>query len=189
LSNHADALPYLNRYKNALLLVDQQVQQVLAQLAQQKLLDKTIVIVTGDHGEEFNDNGLGYWGHASNFTRYQVQTPLIVHWPKQAARVFSHRTSHFDIAPTLVAELLGCHAPVGTYSVGMNLKNTKLRQYFMIGSYIDFGMVEPDRITTIYPLGNYTIDYPTGLPVAGATLRVATMREMIVELKEFYRKS
>ncbi|MES2217874.1 MAG: sulfatase-like hydrolase/transferase [Pseudomonadota bacterium] len=188
LSSHANPLPYLNRYKNALLLVDQQVQQVLAALASQKLLDKTIVVITGDHGEEFNDNGLGYWGHASNFTRYQVQTPLIVHWPKKAAHVFNHRTSHFDIAPTLVADMLGCHAPAAAYSVGMNLKNTGARKYFMIGSYIDFGMVEPDRITTIYPLGNYSIDNPSGQPQVGATLRMATMQEMITELKEFYQQ-
>jgi uncharacterized protein len=188
LSSHADPLPYLNRYKNALLLVDQQVKQVLTALAQQKLLDKTIVIVTGDHGEEFNDNGLGFWGHASNFTRYQVQTPLIVHWPNKAAHVFNHRTSHFDIAPTLLSDLLGCHAPTSAYSVGFNLKNENTRRYLMIGSYIDFGIVEADRITTIYPLGNFSIDNLHGQPQVGADFRVSTMREMINELKEFYQQ-
>jgi membrane-anchored protein YejM (alkaline phosphatase superfamily) len=188
LNNHADPLPYLNRYKNALLLVDQQVQQVLAALAQQKMLDKTVVIITGDHGEEFNDNGLGFWGHASNFTRYQVQTPLIMHWPHKAAQVFTHRTSHFDIAPTLLTDMLGCHAPATAYSVGFNLKSDSQRRYLMIGSYIDFGIVEADRITTIYPLGNYSIDNLQGQPQVGATLRVATMREMISELKEFYQQ-
>jgi membrane-anchored protein YejM (alkaline phosphatase superfamily) len=188
LSNHTAALPYLNRYKNSLLLVDQQVQQVLALLAEQKLLDKTIIIITGDHGEEFNDNKLGYWGHASNFTRYQVQTPLIVHWPGKFAQVFAHHTSHFDVAPTLLNGMFNCQAKIASYSVGMNLLAKNSRPYLMVGSYIDFALVEKDRITTVYPLGNYTIESLQGQPLVGASLRSATLQEMMAELTRYRQR-
>jgi membrane-anchored protein YejM (alkaline phosphatase superfamily) len=39
------------------------------------------VIVTSDHGEEFNDTGKNYWGHNGNFSPYQVAVPLLVRGP------------------------------------------------------------------------------------------------------------
>ena len=73
LSNYSNPTPYVNRYKNALLLVDEQVKQAITLLKQNNLLNNTVIVITGDHGQEFNDNHLGYWGHASNFTHYQVK--------------------------------------------------------------------------------------------------------------------
>ena len=52
-----DPAPICNRYKNAAYFVDSLVSQVLQRLAQENLLDSTVVVVTGDHGEEFNDTG------------------------------------------------------------------------------------------------------------------------------------
>jgi hypothetical protein len=40
--------------------------------------DNTIVIITADHGQEFNENKLNFWGHNGNFTKYQTQVPLII---------------------------------------------------------------------------------------------------------------
>lgn len=52
---------------------DQQIAKVLAQLRQQHLLDNTIVILSSDHGQQFNENGLNCGGHSSNFTPYQTR--------------------------------------------------------------------------------------------------------------------
>jgi membrane-anchored protein YejM (alkaline phosphatase superfamily) len=187
-TNQTNPVPYRNRYKNALSYVDLQIEQVLTSLKKHRLLDNTIVLITGDHGEEFNDNHLGYWGHASNFTHYQVQTPLIIHWPKQPARVFTHQTNHFDIAPTLMAGLARCKAYPSDYSLGRNLLDTRKRPYLIINSYIDFGIVESDRITTIFPIGNYHIDQLNGQPIAEANLNVATMRQVFQDLRRFYKQ-
>ena len=91
LNQDTDPQPIINRYKNALYRIDGLVGEVLNDLAAKKLLNNTIIIITGDHGEEFNDNHLNYWEHANNFSRYQVQTPLIMFWPGKSPDIISTR--------------------------------------------------------------------------------------------------
>lgn len=182
----ANAIYYVNRYKNALMLVDQQVAQDLATLKQAGLLNNTIVIITGDHGQEFNDNHLGYWGHASNFTHYQVQTPLIIYWPGKKPGVVNYQTSHFDIAPTLLTNVLGCQNPPKDYSVGKLLSDPTVPTYMIVGSYIDFGVVEKNRITTIFPTGTYQITNLHGQLLPDAQLDLPIMRQVFKDLRRFY---
>lgn len=152
-----DPLPYLNRYRNALFHVDELVGRVLDDLSRRGILDSTVVLITGDHGEEFNDNGLNYWGHGSNFTRYQVETPLVVHWPGKGAGVVDHRTSHLDIVPTLMAGVLGVDNPPGDYSSGDSLWTPPVHDWILVGSYFNFGVVAPGRITVTYPSGSFEV--------------------------------
>lgn len=187
LPKHFDPLPYLNRYRNAVLLVDKQIGQVMSALKQKHLLDNTVVVVTGDHGEEFDDLHQGYLGHASNFTHFQVQTPLIVYWPGESPKVFTHRTSHYDIVPTLMSRLLGCQADFSRYSLGMSLLNKKERPYFIVGSYIDYAIIEPKRITTIYPLGNFEISETDGKIIPDGQLNMTTIKASFQDVRRFYR--
>ena len=62
----------INLYKNSLFYVDSLVGQVIQQLKEKNLLENTIIIITGDHGQEFNDNKKGYWLHGGNFSDYQI---------------------------------------------------------------------------------------------------------------------
>src|SRR5690606_36293306 len=66
LDKDTDATPLLNLYRNSLHYVDSLVGTVLAELRARGLLEHTIVLITGDHGQEFNDTGLNFWGHGSN---------------------------------------------------------------------------------------------------------------------------
>ncbi len=157
MSNHVDPTPLRNRYKNAVYYVDSLVGEILTTLQKEKRLDNTIVFILGDHGEEFNDNHLDYWGHASNFTRYQTQTPLLVYWPGKKARSILYQTSHYDIVPTLFKHLFQCKNPTSDYSVGFDLFRESHRPYLVVGSYIDFGIVESGRITRILPGGNLEV--------------------------------
>ncbi len=186
LNNTTDPVPYLNRYKNALHLIDTQIREVLAELTAQHLLERTVVIVTGDHGEEFNDNHLGYWGHASNFTEYQVRTPLIVYWPGEKEMSFDHVTSHFDVVPTLMNKLFADHSPINAYSTGKLLADNSQRPYLIVGSYTDLGIIEPDRITTFLREGTVEVERPDGHLLAHATPSSRVMRHVIDETKRFY---
>lgn len=187
LTNETNPLAYFNRYKNAIVLVDQQIKHVINTLEKNNLLNNTVVLITGDHGEEFNDNHLGYWSHASNFTPYQTQTPLIVYWPKKGHHVFEYRTSHFDIAPTLMQRVLGCKTLVSNFSSGKNLFDGSFRPYFIISSYVNFGIVEPDRITNIYATGGFRIDQINGKPSPQATLNIPLMKQVFQDLRRFYK--
>lgn len=177
---------YLNRYKNALLGIDLQVKQAIDILQAHKLLDNTVVMVVGDHGEEFDDSDRGYLGHASHFTRYQVQTPLIIYWPHKKPHHYTHNTSHFDVVPTLMTRLLGCKNTPADYSIGTSLLDKKLRPYFIITSYVNFGVMEGERITTIFPSGNYQIEQLNGASMLTANLNVTTMQQAFYDLRRFY---
>jgi membrane-anchored protein YejM (alkaline phosphatase superfamily) len=178
---------YINRYKNAVYFIDQQVNAVLETLQSQDLLKNTVVVVTGDHGEEFNDSQLGFWGHASNFTRYQVQTPLILYYPKQNPQRITYQTSHFDVVPSLLTDILGCSTPFSAYSVGKHLLDGKPRPYLILSSYMFFGVLEPERITTIYPPGYIRVDQLNGQKMPNATLDLAVMQQVFADMRRFYK--
>lgn len=153
LDNDFDRTPYLNRYKNAVHFVDRQVGRVLRRLEAEGLADDTVVVVTGDHGEEFNDNGRNYWGHTGNFTRYQTQVPLVVRWPGARPHTFTHRTSHVDLVPTLLQSLLGCRNPAGDYGTGQHLLDPRPRDYLIVSAYNRFAVVGAEAITVYYFAG------------------------------------
>jgi membrane-anchored protein YejM (alkaline phosphatase superfamily) len=111
-------VPIKNRYINAAHHVDQQIGRIIAHLRTRKLLDDTIVIVLGDHGEEFMERGR--WGHAADFNRFQTSTVAVLWVPGQNARRISGISSHLDLPATLMP-LLGVQNPPADYSLGQNL--------------------------------------------------------------------
>ena len=108
-----------NRYINSAHYVDQQIGRIVTHLREKKLLDETIIIVLGDHGEEFMDRSRR-WGHAAEFNRYQTSTTAVLWLPGQKARVIRGITSHLDI-PATVMPLLGVSNPPEDYSQGYNM--------------------------------------------------------------------
>ncbi|MGC1854204.1 MAG: DUF3413 domain-containing protein [Candidatus Aquirickettsiella sp.] len=156
-TNHTDPTPTFNRYKNALYYIDQLVGQDLALLKKHHLLDNTLVLITADHGNEFNDNHLGYWGHASNFTRFQTQVPLIIHWPGQKPLLVKHMTSHYDIVPSLLSRIFGLQNPITDYSIGQSLFSKKTPALLLMHSYTNLGLVNDKQIISIFPSGYYQI--------------------------------
>lgn len=107
-----------NRYINAAHHVDSQITRVIEHLKERGLLENTIVIVLGDHGEEFMERNR--WGHSAEFNRFQTSTPAVIHVPGVAPRVMRGITSHLDIPATLLP-LLGVSNAASDYSNGYNL--------------------------------------------------------------------
>jgi len=108
----------VNRYKNAIHYLDGLTGRVIDSLDTAGVLDETIVLVTGDHGEEFDEHG--FWGHNSAFTPEQIHVPLVLRIPGRAPGRVTHATSHQDLAPTFM-ELLGVRSPASDYSNGQSL--------------------------------------------------------------------
>jgi arylsulfatase A-like enzyme len=91
-----------NYYLNCLRDVDRNIGTVLAELDASGLADRTIVILTADHGDMDGAHQL----HAKGAVAYREQNnvPLIVAHPDHAGgRTCRAVTSHVDLAPTLVA--------------------------------------------------------------------------------------
>ena len=85
-------------------------------------LDDTIVIVTSDHGQEFDENGLGFHGHGSSYS--PLSAPHALH----RALAGSRRPGVVAAAPPTTTsrrpcsrDVLGCANPPSDYSSGGNL--------------------------------------------------------------------
>ena len=120
------------RYQNAVHHLDSQLARVTAHLEKNGLLDNTIVVITGDHGEEFMEKGR--WGHNSTFVDEQVRVPLVLWIPGRAAHQESLRTSHVDLLPTLLP-LLGVQNPGQDYAIGHSLFQPKADRLLLAGDW------------------------------------------------------
>ncbi|MCO6564297.1 MAG: DUF3413 domain-containing protein [Apibacter sp.] len=157
LSDDYNPVPFLNRYKNSLNYTDSLIGNIINKLEDKKLLDSSIVIITGDHGQEFNDNKKGYWQHGGNFSKYQIGTPLIVFDKSRTPKTYTHLTLHYDIIPTLMNSVLGVKNKFSEYSVGQNLYDCTNRKWFICGYNQKYAIIENNMIINIYPSGMYDI--------------------------------
>jgi len=188
LNNDFDPEPYFNRYRNAVHFTDSQVGRVLDDLKNRGLLENTLVIITADHGQEFNDLKKNYWGHGGNFSDAQVKVPLIVaggDFPKGA--VVDKVTSHFDLAPTLLKDVVGCSNPSSDFSSGRHLLEHDGRDWVMAGSVTNYGVIQKDKITVTYHSGQYEVLTPEYEPLSSDELDIKVMSEMMKEKGRFYK--
>lgn len=155
-----DKTPYLNRYRNAVHFVDEQLKKVLDDLQAKGLMDNTVVIVTADHGEEFNDNNLNYWGHNGNFTTTQTHVPLVIHWPGKLPHQYDGMTSHYDLTPTLMKKALNCQNQINDYSIGSNLFDAPDHDWIVMGSYGENALYQKKRITLVDSTGHLSVRDP-----------------------------
>ena len=144
LNNEFDLTLVTNFYKNITHFVDSLIGLVIDDLTKKNLLQNTVVLITSDHGQELNDNKLNFWGHNGNYSRYQTQVPMIIYWPGKKPEVVSHMTTHYDIAPTIMNNLLYCDTDVRAYSLGRDL----FRNYIaplsshIMGNYSSFSILD-----------------------------------------------
>ena len=154
LHNEMDPTPFWNLYRNSAYQTDKMVGEVISRLKQLGLYDNTLIMITGDHAQEYNENHKNYWGHNSNFTKYQIGVPLIVHSPNSSkfkvhSSKFTHRTTHLDFVPTLMHDYLGVTNPIDDYSNGRLLSDTTPRLWHYAGNELRYAfIVEGDTILT-----------------------------------------
>lgn len=153
LNADTDREPYFNLYKNSAYYADGNVKKVLDYLKEKGLDKNTVVVITADHGEEFNDNGDNYWGHNSNFTKAQVQVPLVVKWPDMGWGVINSRTVSYDLSATILPRVFGVTNPLSDFTIGQDLFSLKPIDYFLAGSYLENAVIEEDRIVLIDKVG------------------------------------
>ncbi len=102
---------WLERYRDAVSITDGEIGVLLEGLKRRADWDRTMVVATGDHGEEFGEHGT--WLHQWNqLHREGIQVPLIARIPQvQPARI-NATVSHLDLAPTLL-DFAGLEADSG----------------------------------------------------------------------------
>ena len=175
------------RYLTAVHFVDELLRGVFEDLERRKLADHTVVIVTSDHGMEFDENGLGFAGHSTAYSDLQLHVPLLVRWPGRPPDRIARRTSHFDLAPTLLTGIFGCANPPSDYASGQDLFAGRPWEWIVAASHRNFALVEPDRVTIVSPSGYEVRDGSYRL-VPSAPLPRDRLRDALAEMRRFYRQ-
>jgi uncharacterized protein len=134
-----------NRYINSCNHLDSQFARILDYLEKNSLLDSTIVILTGDHGEEFMENGR--WGHNSNYSDEQTLVPMVLWAPAVKPHQVSSITSHLDI-PVTILDILGVANPPQDYSAGIDLLGDQQRRYTVVSDWDSIAYVDGEYKAT-----------------------------------------
>ena len=113
LPNHprsdAEIAMFVNAYDGCLSYIDEQLERLFTELERRGVLDRTWVIVTSDHGEQFGEHGL--LNHANSLYRPLLHVPFVVLPPgglEQARRV-SDIVSLRDL-PATILDVVGIGA-------------------------------------------------------------------------------
>lgn len=105
LRSQSDLVGIRNRYANACYFVDEQIAVILDDLKARGDFENTIVVIVGDHGEEFQERG--QMTHSAGLNDFQGRTILWIHFPEPNSQPINidHPTVHMDIVPTLLQAL------------------------------------------------------------------------------------
>jgi arylsulfatase A-like enzyme len=135
---------FLSRYLDAVWATDGIIGQLAAALQTMGLADRTLIVITGDHGEAFGEHGQLI--HGGTVYNEEVQVPLLIVNPK----LFPHEVRvnrvvrQIDIAPSLLA-LLGFNAPAAWQGADVFDVSAPARAYLFAGTgNFSFGLVEGD---------------------------------------------
>jgi membrane-anchored protein YejM (alkaline phosphatase superfamily) len=179
-----------NRYKNAIYYEDYLIGKIIRAMKEKDLTKNTIFVVTGDHGEEFYEEG--YLGHTSSFDDYQTKVVFILFHPEAKPEVVKDLSSHLDLVPTIM-DSLGVVSPYEDYSQGISLLKIEKRPYIIISGWNEAAIIDDEcRIifsTESYNIGLFEIRSRYGYKLVNFDVKkkVQLLREVAQKLSEFYR--
>jgi hypothetical protein len=99
--------PY-EAYLGEVSFADRHLGRLMAAIDELDLRERTVLIVSSDHGEAFGEHGLYY--HNKSLYEVMVHVPLLVQLPERKARTNHAHVSMMDIGPT-VLDLFGVDTP------------------------------------------------------------------------------
>jgi arylsulfatase A-like enzyme len=131
----------IDAYDGAIAYVDHHIGQLMAELQTLGLIERTLVIITSDHGESFGDHGL--FLHGNNLYRNETHVPMIIWRPGQVpAGVLVRRPCTNAALPATVMDLIG-HGDQ-TFFPGVSL--SELWKDSAADSDLSYPLVEIERI-------------------------------------------
>lgn len=151
-------------YDGELYFTDKHIGRLLRDLSMMPGADRTIIIITSDHGDGFNEHG--FINHAVALYRELLHVPLIIYVPELPPRLVDGAVSGMDIFPT-IAELAGADIR------GMDLEGESLIPQLFYGKDAHHRVVFAET------------DYPR--PLRGAmTSKYKLIYKLKSNLYEFY---
>lgn len=95
-----------NRYKNAINFTDSLINSFFIKLKEKNLWDDSIIIIVGDHGEEFYEQGNLF--HASRLSAEQTNVPIYLKLGKNIRKIPERKLiCHMDVFPSIFDYIFG----------------------------------------------------------------------------------
>ncbi|MBI4422950.1 MAG: sulfatase [Elusimicrobia bacterium] len=104
------------RYDGGVTYLDERLGRFLESLPALGLADRTLVILTADHGEEFMEHG--HFDHGLTLYDTAIRVPLVVRLPGAAARRVEFQVRLLDVMPT-VLDYFGVAAPQDLFGASL----------------------------------------------------------------------
>jgi arylsulfatase A-like enzyme len=120
LDGHDELAFYVARYDAEIAYNDAQVGRLLEAMKQRGLMDRTLTVLTSDHGESLGEHHY-YFDHGRFGFQTCLKVPLIFHYPGVLKpRVDEDPVELIHLAPTLL-EVAGVDLPGGVWMQGRSL--------------------------------------------------------------------
>ncbi len=108
---HREPAYYRAGYAGEVAFVDHSIGELLRRMARGGLAERSVVIVTADHGESLGEDGQ-WFAHSDAIHLPLVRVPLLVKVPGRAPARRADTASLLDLFPTIAA-LVGAQPPAG----------------------------------------------------------------------------
>jgi len=108
------------KYDSCIRYTDKQIGRIVNALDEEGILDDTLVVIAGDHGEELGEHG--EYGHRFRFYDECINVPIIFYNPLFKEKKITGLSDLSDIAPTIL-DLLNIQIPE-TY-IGQSLYSAR----------------------------------------------------------------
>ncbi|MEW6584972.1 MAG: sulfatase [Nitrospirota bacterium] len=152
----AEEFEYLKSlYEEALLFLDNFIENIVTELQKKKILDSTMLIITGDHGEHVGEKG--HFTHVFSLYNEVLHVPLIIKYPYgfPAPSVNDSVVQLNDIfATTLDVTGLEYPSPDTSISlVGKDRRESAFAQYYLSREYFfkSLKYQNPDYDVAFFP--------------------------------------
>lgn len=148
-----DTETLLKNYEASLQYTAFQVQRVIKQLKHTGLFDNSLIIITGDHGEEFFERN--FWGHNTLYDN-NIRPGMIIKPPADTTLPVRDAVDLIDVFPT-IAELVEGTVPEGCQGVPLQDSRSDPRITERHGAVHYSVAVEQDGVKGIF---TYEYEFP-----------------------------
>ncbi len=143
----------INRYYNNLNLLDHMIKRICEDLEENGVLDRTILVIVGDHGQAFGQHRPDNFMHYRYSYNENLEAPAVLYQPALfKPRTFDVPTQHVDLLPTLLDAMRVPYEP--RLFDGESLFQNQLRRnyLFFYGYEESISCLDANRIKVQYSL-------------------------------------
>ena len=169
------------QYSRAAAQVDEQIGRLLDALRDSGKLENTVVIITAGHGVPLSGQKNSF-----NWSRAQLQVPLVIHWPGTPAQRIDLLTDHKDVMTTLMQRLLHVSTPANEYSQGQDLFSATRRHNWVTAADSNTLAITTPAITVVLDHnGHYKTWTAEGDRVRDQKAQLSLLLQVLTEEKRF----